>query len=84
VCTAVGSASYDGAFAAIVHATAEVPLAERWNGHGWSTQPTTSGQNLADVFQGVSCPSRRECIAVGYDATDGSSDTTVAERWRGR
>jgi hypothetical protein len=54
------------------------PLAERWNGHEWSSQkipgPGKGGLN------GVSCFSAAACAAVGNAA---ESNTTLAERWDG-
>ena len=66
-CTATGAYSRTGPEAAMV---------ERWNGRRWTLQrtPTSSSAEL----DGVWCPSRRFCTAVGR-----SSQGTLAERWGG-
>jgi len=53
------------------------PLAERWNGSSWSLQrpPDPVG---AYGFDGISCASSTDCIAVG------GGDKPLAERWDGR
>lgn len=65
-----------------------VPLAERWNGRRWVIQPTpgpaTSGGE--SIFYGVSCPSSRACIAVGYYRSFVAGHTgsfPLVERWNG-
>ncbi len=73
-CTAVGF-SFNGA-------GAEQPLAERWNGTGWSIQatPRLDGTNRSDL-RGVSCVSVSSCIAVGH-AHVGGRIVALVERWR--
>jgi hypothetical protein len=82
-CTAVGSenaANYKADFAV-----------ERWNGHYWYVQAPQLyfyfiGQS--DDLNGVSCPSRKTCAAVGSVFADfGSGDVEsyqVSEFWNGR
>jgi hypothetical protein len=55
-------------------------LAERWNGTGWSVQPTptVAGEHFATLL-GVSCPSTAACTAVG--GQDGVHLRVV--RWNG-
>jgi hypothetical protein len=67
-CMAVGSAKTNGA-------GPTVPLAEAWNGAGWSIVATPKG--VRDLT-GVSCTAPDACIAIG-----GSSRGPVAERWDG-
>jgi len=64
-------------------------LAERWNGSGWSVEPTPAlidrrhgGTSSLDA---VSCVSARFCVAVGSITPPGSSSPTkvVAETWNG-
>jgi hypothetical protein len=51
-------------------------VAERWNGSTWQLQsPPPSGQ----LLESVSCPTRRDCVAVGY----GDNFRTLAEVWNG-
>jgi hypothetical protein len=61
------------------------PLAERWNGTAWDTQPILSPAGAAfTVLYGVSCPSATDCSAVGYYAlSDESPYQALAERWNG-
>jgi hypothetical protein len=52
-------------------------VALRWNGRRWSVQRTArSGRG---VLFGVSCPSARWCVAVGY-----KPGKALAERWNGK
>lgn len=60
------------------------PVAERWNGRGWSLEatPTVAGGGLS----GVSCPSPRACMAVGtYPVVPSSMSlfAPLAEGWNG-
>jgi len=77
-CTAVGLA--------VSSSGAQTSLAERWNGTRWSIQATP---NPAMAFQisvdGVACPARRWCTAVGdygLNATGGDR-VTLGLQWRG-
>jgi hypothetical protein len=62
-------------------------LAERWNGHTWSIQPTPNppGHGIK-LLNGVACTSRSSCMAVGneFDPATGAGLGTLAERWDGR
>ncbi len=70
-CTAVGE-YYSG--------TAQVTLAERWNGTKWSLQTTPNPTGAPDSgLLGVSCTSKSACIAVGF----AYAYATLAERWNG-
>ncbi len=52
------------------------PFAERWNGHRWMLQSTST--HARGLLAGVSCTSARACIAVGYEG-----GRSLAERWNG-
>ncbi len=70
-CVAVGGTEPVSAFQAQF-----TPLAERWNGSGWTTLPVPDG--LSGQWTGVSCVSARYCVAVGsgaFEVWDGSSWT---------
>jgi hypothetical protein len=69
-CTAVGNS--------INQAGASQPLAERWDGTGWTIQPTPSPSQSGGSLNGVACPSATSCTAVGV-----SNAGTLAERWDG-
>ncbi len=72
---------------------AQVMLAERWNGNRWRADRIPSPSKISEL-NGVSCPSKRTCIAVGlyvraYNTLHGGyfgsgSVLTAAERWNGR
>jgi hypothetical protein len=74
-CTAVGD-YYNG--------TADVPLAERWNGTKWSIQhaPNPIANHGVLGMPGVSCVSASACVAVG-GYFNGTAWVTLAERWDG-
>jgi hypothetical protein len=82
-CTAVGN-YYDGS-------GQELGLVERWNGRGWSIQPTHNPTGVTSShLNGVSCTSPTSCTAVGgYSAgfilgTHFPAGGTLVERWNGR
>jgi hypothetical protein len=75
-CEAVGSTTGE---------LGQIPLAEAWNGSGWSQQATAVQQSAADLA-GVSCQARSRCIAVGsYTDPDadqvGFSEALSAGSW---
>jgi hypothetical protein len=64
-----------------------VPLAERWNGKGWTPQhPVSPSGKQNGELTSVSCAGPGSCSAVGTaDGTGGGSKTLVfAEHWNGR
>jgi hypothetical protein len=69
-CTAVGGSA--------VGSSAPATLAERWDGHSWTIQPTAA----MGALRGVSCPGAAECMAVGTAGSPGSS-TVLALLWNG-
>jgi hypothetical protein len=73
-CMAVGS--YQGA-------TAELTLAEVWNGTGWTIVPSPNGSTTDfNQLSSVSCASAASCVAVGA-YSNGTSDFTLGESWDG-
>jgi hypothetical protein len=61
-------------------------LAERWNGHTWSIQPTPNpAGHGVKLLNSVACTSRSSCMAVGneFDPVTGESLGTLAELWNG-
>ena len=76
-CTAVGTTSVGGHNA---------PLVERWNGSSWSIQPTPAPSGAQhSTLNGVSCPSRKFCVAVGAASTGINGKVlALVERWNGR
>jgi hypothetical protein len=85
-CTAVGSA-----ITATPNNTVGVPVVDRWNGVAWGIQrtphPAREACDSTDcdrILNGVSCPSRAMCMAVGAYPIAGQVRATLAERWNGR
>jgi len=61
----------------------QVPLAETWDGRTWTVQPITGPIGSSDsALSGVSCASKRSCIAVGQSVA-ASGVVTLAESWDG-
>ena len=61
------------------------PLVERNDGSGWQPQGVPTPTTVRDVsLDGVSCPSKRACIAVGDGETKADVSVAVAEHWDGR
>jgi hypothetical protein len=77
-CTAVGS-TYIGV------GPGGLPVAERWDGRGWTLQSTPAPAGAAFTsLSGVSCTSASACTAVGdSSAGGGAPELTLAERWDG-
>ena len=80
-CIAVGSYDKDSA------ATPTVPLAQRWDGDGWSVldtpiPPDAPSGTMASYLSDVSCTSASACTAVGYYITSAGTFGLI-ERWNG-
>lgn len=59
--------------------TADLTLAEGWNGTTWSIEPTPNPSGGSkSILYSVSCPSAGPCTAVGYH-DNGSTNVTLAE-----
>lgn len=60
------------------------PLAERWNGTRWAVQtsPTPAGAYNPHLSS-VSCTSPARCTAIGGYLANGTTETSLAERWDG-
>jgi hypothetical protein len=76
-CVAVGTAASN---------TSSEALADRWNGKSWTRLPVTppASQKFDASLTGVSCPSVKSCVAVGYGTgTSGRPGglTSFAEFW---
>jgi hypothetical protein len=58
------------------------PLVERWNGSRWARQVIPAPPGRVSYLGGVSCPSRADCIAVGYAGNRlGTGGVALTERW---
>jgi hypothetical protein len=75
-CIAVGNYNLAGSQRA-------APLLERWDGTGWSVQPTPDLAGAAADLAGVSCPSPTVCTAVGSYSDMSGLWYTLALRWDG-
>ena len=59
-------------------------LVERQNGTVWEVQPTPNPADAAYVaFNGLSCPTARDCTAVGLYVDGAFNFLTFAEHWDG-
>ena len=57
------------------------PLAERWNGTGWTVQPTPTPASAYNPFlDAVSCSAPAHCTAVGGYLANGSTGSSLVER----
>ncbi|HET7014223.1 MAG TPA: hypothetical protein VFI65_09945 [Streptosporangiaceae bacterium] len=76
-CIAVGNLSTGGGN--------QAPLAEGWNGIGWTIQKTPAPAGTSrDFLLGVSCPTKTSCFAVGLSSHGSAAkQRTLAERWNG-
>jgi hypothetical protein len=63
----------------------DLTLSERWNGSHWSTLHPANPAGASDVqLAAVSCPAALMCVAAGrYDASPGTSQQLLIERWDG-
>lgn len=60
----------------------DVTLAEHWNGTRWRIQPTPDPAGATNSSLGaVSCPSKRNCIAVGDFTSSAGVGMTLVERY---
>ena len=76
-CAAVGT--YDNA------SGTGLPLAETWNGHTWTVQPTpVPAGSTGSYLVGLGCASTAFCTAVGYYYTGAGTSQALAEQWNGR
>jgi len=74
-CTAVGDYS---------NGTANVTLAEGWNGTRWSIEPTPNPPgSRGNYLFGISCPAPRSCTAVGDFIARTGAQMTLTEHWNG-
>jgi hypothetical protein len=72
-CTAVGR---------YLSGTTPTPLVETWDGSAWTASPYVRGPvgSRSNSFEGVSCATTTNCVAVGV--TSGSSQAPLIESWR--
>jgi len=67
--------------------TAEVPLAEMWNGSRWVTQympaPNQDTGTTGLRTGGISCSSSADCVTVGVYPRPSGYDAAFAEFWNG-
>ena len=82
-CTSVTSCTAVGSYIA---GSGSATLAERWDGTGWTIQPTpapVSGGPFQEL-DGVSCTSDTACTAVGESINfQTNANTALVERWDG-
>jgi hypothetical protein len=80
-CASVGECAAVGSYQS---GASNLALVERWNGTKWSIQdaPSPAGSTAA-YLSAVSCPSARDCMAVG-DYESGGTSLALGERWNGK
>ena len=75
-CTAIGY--YEAGTAGLK------PIAERWDGTGWTTQPTPAPSGSRGVFMyGISCATTASCTAVGQNFPASGNGVPLALGWDG-
>jgi hypothetical protein len=57
-------------------------LAEAWNGHAWSKDPTPSPR-YTNPLLAVACASSSDCMAVGSTQGQAGNQVTLGEAWNG-
>jgi hypothetical protein len=73
-CTAVGLVNGGG--------TPEA-MAQRWNSSGWHLAATSNPVGAAETqLNGVACPTKADCVAVGTAGSTFGTTATAAERWQ--
>ena len=76
-CVAVGSAIKSST-------QTTVPMAEGWDGTGWTVQTTPApAGSSSSLLKGISCSSAALCTAVGQFTDGANIDVTLAERLSG-
>jgi hypothetical protein len=61
------------------------PLVERWNGKTWSVvAAAASASGTGGSFNGVSCTTSRDCLAVGSVIFNEFNQTALVEHWNGK
>ena len=59
-------------------------VAERWNGKGWTIEPTPNPSGaVGGYLYGVSCTTANACTAVGPYRDSAGKELTLAEHWNG-
>jgi hypothetical protein len=72
-----------GPFCIAVGSTWDKQLIDRWNGSTWTTmKPAAPKGSVSAALVGVSCASRRSCMAVGNNS--GGPAGAFAELWNGK
>jgi hypothetical protein len=81
-CTSATACTAAGSY--LNSAESYVTLVERWDGTGWTIQPSPNpGGVQGSVLSAVSCTSATACIAVGNAHIEMLSGETLAESWDG-
>lgn len=82
-CTSAASCTAVGASYASTSPTIR-PLAERWDGSGWTIQPTPAPSgSTGTVLAGLSCTTATSCTAVGSYSRKPDAGRALAEHWNG-
>ncbi len=77
-CFAAGNSSPDATYSTLS------TLVERWNGTAWSIVASPNRVSAqTSSLAGVSCTTSTSCFAVGASSFNGSTVSTLVERWNG-
>jgi hypothetical protein len=63
--------------------SADLTLAQHWDGTAWSVQPTPNPGRLANQLSAVACPAPASCLAVGTQFKGQGQSFALAERFTG-
>ncbi len=62
---------------------AERPYAALWRNGAWSAQSVKAPEAGDALLEGVSCPSAKSCVAVGFSETGAGVRAALSESWNG-
>ena len=58
-------------------------LVETWNGSTWTAGVPANSSASYNVLDGIACPARNDCFAVGQYRNAASEDVTFTDKWNG-
>lgn len=59
------------------------PYAALWSKGRWSIQPLNPPEAANAILEGISCPSVKSCVAVGFSENGAGAKTALTETWNG-
>src|ERR1700683_1397387 len=58
-------------------------LVESWNGSTWTASVPANSSTSFNLLNGVACPARNKCVAVGQYRNAANVDATFTDQWNG-